>query len=239
MAGLTEDVQADGRVAHGAFTDRITRVMDLDATHITVAAVQRLVPEMISVGGSFARWLPHPSTLTASARATALASAQNSAVEQCIRSLLRRAGLPEGIRVSSGGEGERNWPAGFVGSLTHKGTVVLGVISRTTSIQMAGIDLERMDGSDLGAIEHLVAQEGLPRGVESELGMLLVFSAKEAVFKAQYPCSRHRLDFSDVRLVWAEPQEDYFTADVHCPTPGLTVRCLRVAEWVLSAAIST
>src|SRR5260370_19788603 len=194
---------------------------------------------MISVGGSFARWLPHPRTLPASARAATVSSAQDSAVEQCIRSLLRRAGLPESIGVSSGSDGERKWPTGVVGSLTHKGTVVLGVISRTTSIEMAGVDLERMDGSDLGAIEHLVAWEGLPRGIKSELGMLLVFSAKEAVFKAQYPCSRHRLDFSDVRLVWAEPQGDYFTADVHCPTPGLTVRCLRAPDWGLGAAIST
>ncbi len=78
--------------ARDAYSEILSReMMDLDATHVTVAAIQRLVPEMISVGGSFARWLPHPRTLPASARAATVASAQDSAVEQCIRSLLRRA----------------------------------------------------------------------------------------------------------------------------------------------------
>lgn len=206
---------------------------------MTVAALQRLVPETICAGGSFARSLPHPGTLTPSARSAAFASAQQSAVAQCIRSLLGSAGLPQGLRVDSGKGGNRNWPPGFVGSLTHKGTVVLGVIAEISSIHMVGIDLERMDDAHLEAIERMVAPEGLPRGIEPQLGMLLVFSAKEAVFKAQYPFSRQRLDFSDVRLVWANPQGDNFRAEVLHPIPTLTVRSVRVAEWVLSAAIST
>src|SRR5207245_1236592 len=63
--------------------------MTLDINHPTVPVLQRLVPETIVAGGSFARALPHPNSLSAAARAAVFASAQEIASEQCIRSLLR------------------------------------------------------------------------------------------------------------------------------------------------------
>lgn len=212
--------------------------MQLDATHATVGALQRLVPETIAGGGSFARWLPHPSMLTATARADAFASAQDSAGVECIRCLLRRAGLPEHLQVDRLIGGDRGWPTGFVGSLTHKGTVVLGVIAARSSVAMIGVDLERIDRSDLVPIECLVAPEGLPPGTDSQLGTLLALSAKEAVFKAQYPASRERLDFSDVRLAWAGNQRQGFRASVDCPVPGLEVRTSFIGKWLVCCAIS-
>src|SRR2546425_3910609 len=158
-------------------------VMELDASHETVAALQRLVPEAIVGGGSFASWLPHPRTLLPAERMTSFASAQESAVDKCVRGLLRRVGLREDTHVATAQAGNREWPPGLVGSLTDKGTVVLGVIVDIASVSMIGIDLERMDRSDLGAIEPLIAPEGLPSGMDPPLARLLVFSAKEAVFK--------------------------------------------------------
>lgn len=213
-------------------------LMQLDARHATVGALEQLVPEAIAAGGSFAGWLPHPSMLTAAARARALASAQDSAVAECIRCLLRRAGLPSGVRVDRQKGGERAWPPGFVGSLCHKGTVVLGVIAESSTVPMIGIDLERMNGSDLGTIERTIASDGRPPGIDRQLGTLVAFSAKEAVFKAQYPSTQRTLDFSDIRLAWAEDNRGNFRAELQYPVLSVEVRCALVGPWVVSAAIA-
>ena len=212
-------------------------VMELDASHETVAALQRLVPEAIVGGGSFASWLPHPRTLLPAERMTSFASAQESAVDKCVRGLLRRVGLREDTHVATAQAGNREWPPGLVGSLTDKGTVVLGVIVDIASVSMIGIDLERMDRSDLGAIEPLIAPEGLPSGMDPPLARLLVFSAKEAVFKAQYPTTHQPLDFSEVRFAWVESDGESFRAAVRRPSLGLEIRAVRVGVWVVTMAI--
>jgi hypothetical protein len=136
--------------------------MHLDKSHIAVGALQRLAPEMLTAGGSFAAWLPHPGTLSPQSRPVAFRSAQLAAVEQCVQELIRKAGLPDGTKVATGEGGERLWPAGLIGSLTDKGTVVLGVIAREPTVRMVGIDLECTDRSDLSTIAQTVAAEGLP-----------------------------------------------------------------------------
>jgi 4'-phosphopantetheinyl transferase EntD len=212
--------------------------MTLDVDHPTLRVLQRLVPEAIAVGGSFARTLPHPNSVIPAARAAAFASAQEFATEQCIRSLLRRAGLRTDLQIRRRIGGGPKWPADFVGSLTHKGTVVLGVIAARSGLTMIGLDLERIDQSDLLPIERLVAPEGLPPGTDRQLGTLLAFSAKEALFKAQYPTNRKRLDFSQVRLTWAGNGEEGFRATVECPVLGLEVRTAVTGKWLVSCALS-
>lgn len=210
----------------------------LDASHETVRALEDLVPEAIVAGGSFAAWLPHPRTLPPADREVTISSAREAAVAHCVRELLLRVGLDEDTTVATAEGGARKWPAGFVGSLTHKGTVVLGVIAPATSTRMIGIDLERTDRDDLAAIENSIASEGLPPGVDSERARLLSFSAKEAVFKAQYPVTGRRLGFPDVQLLWERSGEN-IRAEVRCPVEGLVIRASVVGRWVVSAAIST
>ncbi len=211
---------------------------DLDTSHESVRALELLLPEAIVAGGSFAGWLPHPRTVPAPEREEMMVSARGSAVAQCIRSLLRRIGVDEDANVGVGEGGDRNWPAGFVGSLTHKGTVVLGVIAPTSALHMLGIDLERTDRDDLTAIETSIAPEGLPPGLEPRVARLLSFSAKEAVFKAQFPASRRPLGFRDIELIWESCERESIRAAVRCPVEGLIVRASLAGRWVVSAAIS-
>jgi 4'-phosphopantetheinyl transferase EntD len=212
--------------------------MRLDESHATVEALRRLVPEVVAAGGSFAAWLPHPQTVSQPARLTAFTSAREAATHQCVRRLVRRVGLSETIRIDSGQSGQRDWPAGFVGSLTNKGTVVLGVIAHSTFVLKIGIDLERRDRSDLAAIQDMIAPDGVLSELDPEFGLLLAFSAKEAVFKAQYPLSHRNLDFSEINLAWSSVGPSQFCASVLAPDPDLQVRCVAVGDWVLSAALA-
>ncbi len=211
---------------------------DLDASHQSVRALELLLPEAIVAGGSFAGWLPHPKTVHASERKEMMASARGAAVAQCIRGLLRRIGVDEDTSVRTGDGGDRTWPAGFVGSLTHKGTVVLGVIAPISALRMLGIDLERTDRDDLTAIEASIAAEGLAPGLEPRLARLLSFSAKEAVFKAQFPATRRRLGFRDAELIWERCETERFRPAVRCPVEGLVVRATLVGRWIVSVALS-
>ena len=217
--------------------DTVATEMTLE-DHSIVQVLERLVPETVVAGGSFAGALPHPRSLQSAARSAVFASAQEIATEECIRCLLRRAGLPLDLRVEKREDGTREWPRGLVGSLTHKGTVVLGVIGTSATVKMIGLDLERNDQSDLLPIEPLVAPEGLPLGTDRQFGTLLAFSAKEAVFKAQYPATRERLDFSAVRLRWTGNRDEGFRAVVDCLVPGLEVRTALVGKWLLACAIA-
>lgn len=207
--------------------------------HATVRVLERIVPETVVVaGGSFAGSLPHPSSLRRAAQAAAFASAQEVAAEECISRLLCLVGLPADLRVDKRIGGDRDWPKHFLGSLTHKGTVVLGVMGSRSAVKMIGLDLERVDQSDLLGIEQLVAPEGLPSGIDRELGTLLTFSAKEAVFKAQYPVTQERLDFAAVRLGWTGSYEEGFRAVVDAAVPGLEVRTAVTGKWMVSCAIA-
>jgi 4'-phosphopantetheinyl transferase EntD len=213
-------------------------LVPLDRTHIAVQTLERLLPEAIIEGGSFGLDLRHPTQIPRSERQLVFEAAQTRAIDDCIRKLCGRAALPELTQVGKGPGGERLWPNGFVGSLTHKGTVVLGALAAKSVFRALGIDIEFIDSSELGAIKKNVAWEGLPPGTDQSQGVLLALSAKEAVFKAQYPLTGALLGFSDVALKWASHSAGTFSANVDCGSAiGFQVRCAATNAWVVSTAV--
>jgi 4'-phosphopantetheinyl transferase EntD len=209
----------------------------LDNTHIAVQALQAMLPEAIVAGGSFGGNLRHPIEIPRDARQFVFETAQTSAIDDCIRELCDRAGLPGSTYVEKGPGGERLWPDGYVGSLSHKGTVVLGALASKSIFRALGVDIELIDCSQLGSIERTVAWEGLPPGTDPSRGVLLTLSAKEAVFKAQYPLTGKLLSFSDVVLAWTVSSAGTFSATADCGgTVALEVRCTINHLWVVSTA---
>lgn len=98
---------------------------ELDTKHEAVEALTRLLPEATTAGGSFAAWIPDPHMLSPSDRRVAFHTSQKRAIDHCFSILLSRVGMNETNCIGTGEGGDRQWPPGFVGSLTHKGTVVL------------------------------------------------------------------------------------------------------------------
>lgn len=214
-------------------------LMTLDATHSTVEALRQLLPGAVVAGGSFAGSLPHPATFNPDQRRVAFQATRELAVDECVGSLLERIGLASDLDILMGEGGERRWPRGFVGSLTHKGTVVLGAIAPSSVLTAVGIDLERLSGPGLRAIAHILgeAQEPWLGGHDQEARMLQTFAAKEAVFKAQYPMTRRKVGFSDVRLEWELGGGGERRAAAMCPEClPFQVRARWVQEWLVVAA---
>lgn len=212
--------------------------MDFDTTHITIEALRRLLPEAVIAGGSFVHWLPRPGSVNRADRRLAFRSTQAAAAERCVHSLARSIGLADNVHVPTGEGGERCWPSGFVGSLTHKGTVVLGAVAESTVFSAIGIDLERFSGRPLAGITHIVnPEEQLLSRDDREVRTLQALAAKEAVFKAQYPITHRRLDFSDVRLEWAPDSGEELCGVAVCTgTRPFTVRGVWATKWLLCVA---
>ena len=90
------------------------------------------------------------------------------------------------------------WPDGFVGSITHSTGLCAVQVGRQNNLRTIGIDVERQ-----GAVSEEIYQQirapGEPQLIHPDVATL-VFSAKEAFYKAYYPSARTFLDFTDVAL---------------------------------------
>jgi 4'-phosphopantetheinyl transferase EntD len=90
------------------------------------------------------------------------------------------------------------WPAGIVGSITHCCGFGAAAVARADRWSAIGIDAELEQRIDPEVRARIALDRELV-GLDPELGPCLVFSAKEAFFKAWYPAQRRWLDFHDVR----------------------------------------
>jgi enterobactin synthetase component D len=96
------------------------------------------------------------------------------------------------------------WPAGWIGSISHSHFCAVAVATLSTSCRALGVDMEPLVNTAVAAdIESSVAcrdelelLDNLPR----ESRVTLLFSAKEALFKALYPQARRFHDFKAARL---------------------------------------
>ncbi len=126
------------------------------------------------------------------------------------RAALLGLGLPS-CAVPRGTGGEPIWPNGICGSISHTDGYAVALVAPTAAYSGVGVDVddERPVGSR--AARHVTwARETkllIARGLcaNEAAAHNLAFSAKEAIFKCQYPLTRQRqLHFQQVRLV--EPE---------------------------------
>jgi 4'-phosphopantetheinyl transferase EntD len=95
------------------------------------------------------------------------------------------------------------WPPGVVGSITHCDDYCAVVVHRAPPALSVGLDAERLRRLDPEIIELVVTprERRWLREQADPMGLaILLFSAKEAYYKCQYPLSGALLDFQDVEL---------------------------------------
>jgi 4'-phosphopantetheinyl transferase EntD len=159
----------------------------------------------------------------------------------CAREALAGLGLPPSP-IGSGAKGEPLWPPGVTGSITHCDGYRASAVARSSSALMLGIDAERNARLRDGVWEQVAAhgRERELRDGDSDAGHHLdavLFSAKEAIFKAWYPLTRRWLGFGDAEL--AIDVSGTFTARLLVPqtvVSGVQLREL-AGSWTADADV--
>jgi 4'-phosphopantetheinyl transferase EntD len=129
-----------------------------------------------------------------------------------------------------------SWPSGYTGSITHADGYCLVAVASAEVVRSLGIDLERSDHVTPDLANLIQADdEGHQSG---GFPLAAYFSAKEALFKCQYPLTREEAEFTDARIAF--DTDGHFTVGVQEPRLELAGRCVgRVASvgpFVIAAA---
>jgi 4'-phosphopantetheinyl transferase EntD len=149
--------------------------------------------------------------LPAIARAVPKRRQEFSAGRRAARAAMAELDLPP-APIPMGAQREPLWPQGIVGSIAHCDTLCIAAISRKN--QSIGLDIE--PATPLPAdLEDIICTpperawlDTLPpqtRGLRAKQ----IFSAKEAVYKAQYPLTGKVIGFDEVELRY-DPKEGMF-----------------------------
>jgi len=157
------------------------------------------------------------------------------------RAALARIGIPP-APILPGLRGAPQWPDGVVGSITHCDGYRAAAVARSRDVLTVGIDAEP-DTPVPGDVLSLVALDA-ERAMVRDLTAAhpgpcwdkLLFSAKEAVYKAWFPLTRAWLDFGEAHIT-VDPDRGTFHAAllVPGPVPGFTGRWRAARGLVLTA----
>jgi 4'-phosphopantetheinyl transferase EntD len=137
-------------------------------------------------------------------------------VRSCARACLERLGYPP-MPILPGAGGAPTWPAGVRGSMTHCAGYAAAAISADRRIWGIGIDAEPDAPLPEGLVDlvatpaeqdWLAATEPAPYRPHWDR---LLFSAKEAVYKAWFPLVGEWLDQQEAEI-HPHPQDRTFTA---------------------------
>ena len=127
-----------------------------------------------------------------------------AAARSCARRALAKLGF-QPMALVPNQDRSPVWPPGGVGSISHSDDWAIAVCARAIDCLAVGVDVEPAAPM---AIEEasviLTAREisHLRQINEREFGRLakVCFSAKEAIYKCQYPLTGKRFDFKDIAL---------------------------------------
>jgi 4'-phosphopantetheinyl transferase EntD len=137
-------------------------------------------------------------------------------VRSCARACLSRLGYPP-VPIVSGVGGAPMWPAGIRGSMTHCAGYAAAAVGPISRICAIGIDAEPDAPLPDGVLDLVAtaAERGrlavTPRKPDSPHWDRLLFSAKEAVYKAWFPLVGEWLDHQQAEIRF-HPHEATFTA---------------------------
>lgn len=122
----------------------------------------------------------------------------------CARAALAHFGV-HGFALRAADDRQPLWPAGYVGSITHTTGLCAAAVAARTDILALGLDSERVGAPTPDIWSTICREEELAwvaslAADERPAAVTLLFSAKEAFYKCQYPLVTEWLDFHDLRI---------------------------------------
>jgi 4'-phosphopantetheinyl transferase EntD len=144
-----------------------------------------------------------PAEHAAVARAVESRAREFAAGRLCARRALAEIGLDAAVPAAS--DRQPLWPPGIVGSITHTEGFAAAVVAPCRALAAVGLDTERAGRvkrelwpkicieEEIAWLESLEAQE-------QPAAATLIFAAKEAFYKCQYPATGEWLYFADAKV---------------------------------------
>jgi 4'-phosphopantetheinyl transferase EntD len=162
----------------------------------------------------------------------------------CAHAALARLGLPPAAILPDRG-GAPVWPQGVVGSITHCSGYRAAAVAPAEQVAAVGIDAEPNTPLRTGGMLDVIAREQERARLTELAGQVpgvcwdkLLFSAKEAVYKAWYPLARCWLGFQSADVVF-DPHRGTFTARLLVPGPQVGGSPLTTLDgrWLASSGL--
>ncbi|MFJ8827892.1 4'-phosphopantetheinyl transferase [Streptomyces sp. NPDC102467] len=183
--------------------------------------IEEVLPSDVAASEAFDDLAPaelYPEEAEVVARAVAERRNEFATVRLCARRCLAELGLPP-APVLPGRHGAPRWPDTVTGSMAHCTGYRVAALARTSDIAMLGVDAEPDRPLPAGILEAIALPGEIARlrtlG-DTEPGVCwdrLLFSMKEAVYKAWYPATGQRLDFEDADIE-VDVADNSFTARI-------------------------
>lgn len=170
-----------------------------------------------------------PAEVELVARAVAKRQREFATVRHCARQALASLGVAP-APILPGERGAPQWPDGVVGSLTHCDGYRAAALARAAHVCAIGIDAEPNDvlpdgvAGVIGREEELAGLAELAAAEPHVCWDRLLFSAKEAVYKAWFPLTRRWLDFREASVTLVP--DGTFHARLLVPGPTVAGRPL-------------
>lgn len=151
---------------------------------------------------------------------------------RCARLAIEALGLrPQPILV--GERREPRWPRGLVGAITHTDGYVAAAVAHSEAVWSIGLDAEADDRLPEGVERRIIRPDEQHLLAPSDAGVAavdrLIFSAKEAVYKAWFPLTGQWLGFLDARLE-LDTAAQRFVAHLTVDPPMIDGRLLHAFE---------
>ncbi|MEC8614473.1 MAG: 4'-phosphopantetheinyl transferase superfamily protein [Verrucomicrobiota bacterium] len=97
-------------------------------------------------------------------------------------------------------DGIPQWPEGVFGSISHCRGVVMAIAANSADCRLIGLDLEKINRLSAGAISKVLHPIEESFAGSDQLKASILFSLKEAFYKAQFPKWRVVANFRDLAL---------------------------------------
>ncbi|TDT97675.1 4'-phosphopantetheinyl transferase EntD [Streptomyces sp. 846.5] len=188
--------------------------------------IEALLPPAVQVSSVFGD-LPGPPLFPQEAAliADSVESRRNEFAtgRRLARQSLSRLGIAD-VPLLSGARGEPLWPDGVLGAITHCDGYRAAAVVRRSDLFSVGMDAERARPLPEGVFEAVSLPEERAavaklRHVAPEVPWeVLLFSAKESVYKTWFPLTGKFLEFEKARVLF-DPERRTFTARLLVPGP--------------------
>ncbi|WP_431727278.1 4'-phosphopantetheinyl transferase family protein [Verrucosispora sp. TAA-831] len=177
------------------------------------------------------------------ARAVPGRRAEFVTARRCARTALGQLGFAP-APLLPGPRRDPRWPAGVTGSITHCRGYRAAAVALAGHAAGLGIDAEPhepLPGGVAASISTAGERDTLRRLRHTDPAVhwdRLLFSAKESIYKAWFPLTRHELDFGDARLA-IDPAGRTFAGHITAPAAGPVPRTMHGRYLVAAGLVVT